>query len=195
MRWQRLRLEKLIRYSLLAGLVLLLFFVGMAAASELVSSGELVENASLYDGKTVVFRGEVIGDVMVRGDYAWINVNDDTYSSGSRELSGYNSGQSIWCKAQDVEFIKITGDYRHVGDCIEVVGVFNRACAEHGGDMDIHAEEIRLIKRGSAIPRPVEFSRIWACLILFTTSLSLFSLGRYLRYKRERREKVKGAAI
>ena len=46
------------------------------------TSLELINNAKQYDGKTVNYKGEVIGEVMVRGDYAWLHVNDGTIAIG-----------------------------------------------------------------------------------------------------------------
>ncbi|MDI6891957.1 MAG: DNA-binding protein [Actinomycetota bacterium] len=173
--------------SFVIGLLCCLMFLnpGLAAA-EVVSSGELVERCQFYDGKVVTFRGEVVGDVMIRGEFAWINVNDDAYSKGSRKLAGYNSGQSIWCRADDAKLIEVTGDYRHVGDIVEVRGMFNRACPEHGGDMDIHANEVRVVRRGRSISHPIENGKIRAASILFVISFALFALGRILRWRRLR---------
>ncbi|MDP3012632.1 MAG: hypothetical protein Q8M92_00220 [Candidatus Subteraquimicrobiales bacterium] len=181
--------------SAFLALVFLVSFASVVSANEPVLSGDLVEKAKFFDGKTVVFQGEVIGDVMIRGDFAWINVNDDVYSEGAQKLSGYNSGQSVWCKASEAKLIKTTGDYGHIGDIVEVVGIFNRACPEHGGDMDIHAEKIRIVKSGYQISHFIEPTRIWICLILFIVSLFLFALGRFLRYKRVMGEKTGGFRV
>ncbi|MCM8823850.1 MAG: hypothetical protein NC822_04145, partial [Candidatus Omnitrophica bacterium] len=48
--------------------------------------------------------------------------------------------------AKEVSF---TGNYRYNGDWIEIKGIFNRACLQHGGDLDIHAKTIRIIRKGS----------------------------------------------
>lgn len=96
-----------------------------------ISSAELINNAKLYDGKVVTYEGEIIGDIMVRGDYAWINVNDGANAIG------------IWIKSALVKDIGFTGSYKSVGDGVEITGVFRRACPEHGGDLDIHAQSIR----------------------------------------------------
>jgi hypothetical protein len=100
-----------------------------------VSSTELINNAKLYDGKIVSYEGEVIGDIMVRGAYAWLNLNDGQNAIG------------VWINSALVKDIGYTGSYKSVGDGIEVTGVFRRACLEHGGDLDIHAQAIR--KTGS----------------------------------------------
>jgi hypothetical protein len=104
-----------------------------------ISSSELINNAKQYDGKTVVYEGEVIGDVMVRGDYAWINVNDTKNAIG------------IWINQSLTKEIAFVGNYKTRGDWIEVTGTFQRACLQHGGDLDIHALGIRKISQGRQI--------------------------------------------
>ena len=106
-----------------------------------ISSVELINNAKQYDGKTVVYEGEVIADVMKRGDFAWVNVNDGLNAIG------------IWINASLLKDIEHTGSYKSIGDGIEVTGVFQRACPQHGGDLDIHAQAIRKISAGRAISK------------------------------------------
>ena len=58
---------------------ILLTLMAPLASSE--SGQALIENAGSFDGKTVTFRGEVIG-VMPRGDFAWVNILDGDYAIG-----------------------------------------------------------------------------------------------------------------
>ena len=104
-----------------------------------VSSTELINNAKLYDGKVVTYEGEVIGDIMVRGEYAWINVNDGQNAIG------------IWIEKSKTLDILYTGSYKSKGDWIEVTGIFQRACPAHGGDLDLHAQGIRKIRPGRLV--------------------------------------------
>jgi len=113
-----------------------------------ISSTELINNAKFYDGKIVVYTGEVIGDMMVRGEYAWINVNDG------------NNAIGIWIKRELIGDILYTGNYQQKGDLVEIKGKFNRACVEHGGDLDIHAQSIIKISSGSKIPHLVNKKEI-----------------------------------
>jgi hypothetical protein len=108
-------------------------------AEEDASSAELINNAKQYDGETVTYKGEVIGDIMVRKGSAWINVNDGINAIG------------IWSNKDLVKDILYTGGYKSRGDIIEVKGIFHRACLEHGGDLDIHIDELRKINSGMII--------------------------------------------
>ncbi len=104
-----------------------------------VSSVELINNAKLYDGKVLTYEGEVIGDIMVRGEYAWINVNDGQNAIG------------IWIEKSKTLDILYTGSYKSKGDWIQITGIFQRACPAHGGDLDLHAQGIRKIRPGRLV--------------------------------------------
>jgi hypothetical protein len=127
--------------------VILMFCCGAVCYAQRTSSTELINNARQYDGKSVVYIGEVIGDVMMRGDFAWVNVNDGENAIGvwlSRELAGK---------------IKFTGSYSLVGDQLEITGVFQRNCTQHGGDMDIHAQDMRIISSGKALSEQLDVAK------------------------------------
>jgi len=101
-----------------------------------ISSAELIQNAKVYDGRTIVYTGEVIGDIMARGDFAWVNINDGKNAIG------------VWMNKGLAANIIYTGSYRFKGDSVEIIGVFHRACPDHGGDLDIHAQGVRKINSG-----------------------------------------------
>ncbi|MBN1913220.1 MAG: DNA-binding protein [Candidatus Omnitrophica bacterium] len=110
--------------------------------SQPVSSSELINNAEQYDGKTVVYAGEVIGEVMARGKFAWVNLSDGKNSIG------------IWAERELLKELVYRGGYKVRGDWLEVTGIFHRACLYHGGDLDIHAQALTRISSGRA---PAEF--------------------------------------
>lgn len=123
-------------------------------AQQPVSSSELIRNAAQYDGKSVAFAGEVIGDVMVRGDYAWVNVFDG------------NNAVGIWVKKELTSEIFFTARYKSKGDVIEVTGIFRRACPQHGGDLDIHADSLRKIVAGRKLTERLNSGKKNQALIL-----------------------------
>ena len=137
-------------------LVLLLSFVSWfsAEAAAAVSSEELFRNSQEYDGQEVIFKGEVIGDIMVRGEFAWVNVRDEHGAIG------------VFCLLELTEKIEYRGSYRFKGDTLSVRGEFHRACSEHGGDMDIHAEKILIVKKGGEISHPLAPGKARASAIL-----------------------------
>ena len=147
-------------FFLLLGLCLALNISNSNCYAQTVSSSDLLSNTKAYDGEIVTYQGEVIGDVMIRQDYAWLHVNDGAIALG------------IWANRKMVQDILYTGNYHKKGDIVEVTGIFHRSCLEHGGDLDIHASEIKKILSGGSDPHPL--SRKKAYLGIFSLVLVLF---------------------
>ena len=126
-----------------------------------VTSDDLINKAVEYDKKEVVYTGEVIGDIMKRGEYSWINVSDGGNAIG------------IWLPYEEAIKIKHVGKYKQKGDTAKITGVFNRACAEHGGDFDIHTSSIEIVKQGFAVKSDLNFYRLITGIVLFIIALSL----------------------
>ena len=118
----------------------ILHFTQLSASAQSISSDELINNAKSIDGKSVAYIGEVVGDVMIRGEYAWVNLLDEKNAIG------------VWVGKDLVKDITYTGSYKFKGDVVEVSGVFHHACLQHGGDLDIHAQSLTKIIPG----RPVQ---------------------------------------
>ncbi len=133
-------MQKLKFYVLSFGFIFYLLPFAFNCYAQPVSSSELINKAKEYDGKTVIYEGEVIGDIMSRGEYAWINVNDTKNAIG------------IWIDKVFTKDIVYTGSYKSKGDWVEITGVFHRACPEHGGDLDIHGQALRKTKLGKNAP-------------------------------------------
>ena len=135
-----------------------------------VSSIELIKNAGDYDGKEVVFSGEVIGEVMFRGNNAWVNISDG------------NNAIGIWLSGDLARNIVFAGSYKTKGDLIEISGIFNRACPEHGGDLDIHARTLKKISSGRALRENINSGKIRTAII-FLGALCLILILRFLSRK------------
>jgi hypothetical protein len=155
-------------------LLALLLMLAMPLASA-ESGRELIENSSRNDGKTVSFRGEVIG-VMIRDDFAWVNLLDN---------EGYAIG--ILCPAENAKKISFIGDYSHVGDNVQVAGTFHMACAEHGGDLDIHAENFTIVATGREVDRPTNLPIAALGVALMAVAILMTF---YLRRIRKEKEKI-----
>lgn len=145
-----------------------------------------VSKGLFWNGKTVTFHGEAIGEVMVRGDYAWIHLNDDAYMVKNVEegakLGGYNTGMAIWVPASLTKRIDTYGDYQHEGSIVEIQGVFNGACKQHGGDMDIHATSVKVLRPGHVVIDPVRPWKAALAVALAAAAGILFWLERKYRY-------------
>ncbi|NPV29638.1 MAG: DNA-binding protein [Firmicutes bacterium] len=148
------------------GVALFFIFPRQVSAAP-VSSADLLNYGSRYQGKLIEFEGEVIGDLMKRGEYAWIPVSDGLNTIG------------VWAPALYVEQIKYVGSYRYRGDRVRVIGIFHQACRQHGGDLDIHAKSLEIIKQGCRISHPLDRARVLGAGILGLFAVILFFVNRF----------------
>lgn len=148
--------------------VFLITYGNSFAFAQVITSIDLINKAKSYDGKTVIYRGEVVGDIMLRKDYAWINANDGKNAMG------------IWLKKELVKDFRFLGGYGYIGEVVEVEGEFHRACPEHGGDMDIHAQTLTVGQQGSKIIHSIKIWKVKVAVsVLFILIiLCLFRLFR-----------------
>jgi len=146
---------------------IVMFFVSPVLAA--VSSTELIENPQAYDGTSIQFQGEAIGDVMERGAFGWVNLHDGSDAIG------------IWAPAAELRKIQRAGDYNHIGDTVLVEGVFRLACPEHSGEFDIHAESLTIVERGHRVVRPIDTGKVVAAIVLVPIAAALFFAERYRR--------------
>jgi len=134
----------------------------------------LIEHAMTRDQQTVIIQAEAIGEVLERGDHAWINVNDGGNAIG------------VHMTIDQAKEIKVFGGYANIGDTVRIIGTFNRACIEHGGEMDIHATSISVIKAGQPTTHEVSSLKFVMSIILLTMALA----GLYLRRHYFRKQKI-----
>ena len=136
------------RVIILILFLLILFIVPCTASDNITKINDLIEKSISFDNTEVTVQGEVIGEALERGDYAWININDTTNAIG------------IWVKRSDIDQIQFYGDYKHKGDIVKFTGVFYRACSEHGGDVDIHCSNLEIVESGYNIKEQLSTLKI-----------------------------------
>ncbi len=164
------RSQRLIIWILFCFLFSVFCFLSSVCFAQPVSSSELIERAKEYDGKIVSFQGEAIGDIMQRENFCWINVNDGVNAVG------------IWLKTGLTKKVTYTGSYKFNGDTVLIQGKFNRACLEHGGDLDIHAGSLMIIKSGFPVEEKISVQKYKAA-IGFLGVVLCFGILRRLKRK------------
>ena len=144
------------------------------AAFALTTISELVENASSLDSTQVAIEGETLGEALERGNYAWINIGDGTNAIG------------VWVERSQIAQIEYYGDYKHKGDTVKITGVFNKSCAEHNGEVDIHCTGIDVVEHGYTVHEEIASSRVIAAVILFITACAVAAV--YIKLVKKPRE-------
>lgn len=164
------RLLKIILFSFIAVTALSMNVFSMnVLAEEITDINSLIEDARKYDGQQVTVRGEAIGEVLVRGDYAWINIHDGTNAIG------------VWMTGEEASKVTTYGNYKHKGDYLVVSGIFNRADPEHGGEADLHSISLAVSEKGFSVPEVVSPVKLLSAAVL-TLSALIFA-GLFLRHR------------
>jgi hypothetical protein len=130
-----------------------------SAHAATTSSKELIDDAKTFDGRTVTYKGEAVTAILKRGEYSWVNLNDGENAIG------------VWCKSSLLDQLKYAGDYKHKGDTIEVEGTFHRACPQHKGELDIHAEKAKILKQGFGIKEDIDKRKMHAAVAILLITL------------------------
>lgn len=139
-----------------------------------VVTKDLVDYSEVYEGRTVVLRGEVIGDIMRRGQFAWVNVHDKFNAVG------------VWVPAHLTEKIGYKGSYRYKGDIVEVQGIFKHADPQLGGDFCIRAEQLSIIEKGRYLAHPPSATKINISLSMLVGTLFLLFLRLLIKTKEKK---------
>ncbi len=135
-------------------IIFLLCAFPLAVFAQNLTSRELLEQAAQYDGRSITYSGEVIGEIMRRGEFYWVNISDGENALG------------VWVNSGQAKEISFTGSYKTRGDSLEVIGIFHRACAEHGGDLDIHAQSVRKVSAGRVVKEKLNSDKVNLSLVL-----------------------------
>ncbi len=142
-----------------------------------VTTKDLVESSPIYEGRTVILRGEVIGDIMPRKTFAWINLQDQFNAVG------------VWAPLALTKNISRRGNYRYHGDIIEVRGIFDHADPEFGGEFCIRAAEIKVIEKGFLLAHPLGQVKINIAFSMLGLVLCLLVLRLVVPFKEDKERK------
>ena len=166
----KLKIKNTIFLSIVRNILYTLFLIGTFLIFNLpvhasVSSFDLLTNPNQYNGKEIVYEGEVIGDIMGH----WINVND-----GNTAIGIFAEDQRL------LDEISYLGKYKAIGDTVRITGVFYKTDPNHGGDLDIRANKLEVIKLGQKIDHPLKIDKVYSLLILFGVTILVYIIKTIL---------------
>lgn len=147
--------------------------IAIAQQNDLTAS-ELLNNPEKYNGKKIVFRGELIGEPLGRGNYRWVNVADNE-----------GNAMGVWLNAEYLKDIKYFGRYNIKGDTVEIEGIYHSICNEHTGETDIHANSFIITKEGYTIKEIIKIEKLCIALILGIAVLIMLILSLIIRKYQE----------
>lgn len=137
-------------------------------------------NRSL-DNATVVFTGEVVGDIMNGGDgYKWLNLLGDD-----------GSGIGVLVTDEMAQRVVNTGDNSTTGSTLQVRGKCHIDCGDHQGELDVHALDIRVLDAGGPVTHYADANDLKVGIALCAAAFALlliFMIARWVMDRREERE-------
>lgn len=142
-----------------------------SSAPTLLTGAELVAAGSAFDGAEVTFEGEVVSEALAGGrGHVWLNVLSGGVAIGA------------WMPEAMAEPVGSFGRWSHDGDIVRVTGVLNEACDTHGGDFDIHATEVTVLRAGTPRTHPIQY---WKLLGGIAGLLAAYLVARRARQREE----------
>lgn len=155
-----------------------------------VTSEELIECPTLFDGELVRYEGEAVGEVLLRPTHAWVHVNDDLYAarigpvSEHRTVVGGNSGMAVSIP-RGIASLVTPGAHRTAGTGLSIVGTFLRADSEDGGAPSIRAVDVQIVRDARAISQVTSRRRLVAAAVLVIVMLALLVALRVSRTRED----------
>jgi hypothetical protein len=147
-----------------------------------VSSDELYNCPQAFNGESIRYRGEVVGDVLARDGGAWVQLNDGPYAAVGTQsparpsLRGGNTGVGVFVPRELARAITAAGGPETRGDIVEVVGEFNRVDPATAETAVIRAESGRVVSRGRALGDPGLDGRALAVGVVAPLALATVAL-------------------
>jgi len=141
-----------------------------------ITAGELIDCPDVFDGRGVIYSGEVIEAVFERGGRPVAVLNDDDYALGpgplpqTRTALGGNSGMTVLLPAGFADQITHTGSYARRGDLVRVTGTFTAASGMLGGEPAIDASAAEITQPGEQITHRVSARTVLAALLAMATA-------------------------
>lgn len=149
-----------------------------------VTSNELYACPQAWDGSRVRYEGEVVGGVLPRGEWSWVQVNDDVYADvrgplpAHRDYRGGNAGIGVAVPASAAEAITTLGGPQTHGDLIEVVGRFERVDEASREVAIIRATDVSIVRAGTPFEDVRLADRELAAAVAGLVALAMVALER-----------------
>ena len=147
----------------------LLTLGGNVVAPPPISISDLITQSRSYDGRVIATEGEAIGDLMLRGEYGWVNLSDGSSAIG------------IYALSKQLGQVKYLGRYEVAGDRVRIIGTFYDACPVHSGETDIHASSVEIIRAGSLIDEILDRNKLILSLEVALLAMLAFALRQFVR--------------
>lgn len=137
-----------------------------------------------YDGVTVRYTGEVVGDLLMRDGGAWVLVNDDGYAlqvgplPAHGEHVGSNTGLTVWLPNELQSAVTGLGRPNRRGDVLAIEGRIVRADPADGGGLTLRATDVEVLAPSTTIDEPLDEPQLWFAIAMTVVATGLWLLRR-----------------
>ncbi|MEX1178072.1 MAG: hypothetical protein WEB09_06390 [Nitriliruptor sp.] len=155
--------------------------------SERVSSDQIFACPQAFDGLTVTFAGEVIGDLLDRDGGVWVQVNDDAYAlevgpqARHGDHRGFNTGLPVWLPDGMHEQITGLGGPDVRGDVLLIEGTLLRTDPADGGSTTLRAERATIVEPAVELPEPFHAVQAIVAAVLGVVTLVALEWSRRVK--------------
>lgn len=137
--------------------------------------GALLGATPRQDNRAVSIQGEAIGAPLVAdAGHKWVNIKNGKAMIG------------VLMTNEQADLIESYCAYERTGDIVTVDGVFHIACASHGGELEVHADQIEVVSHGGGWSSPVSISPFVWGLALLAMGAVLTAVRRKMRAGRKK---------
>lgn len=149
-----------------------------------VTSTQVLGCPAAFDGRSVVFTGELVGDLLARDGGAWVLVNDDDYAlevgplPAHRDRRGTNSGLSVWLPDRLHGLVTGLGGPGRRGDLVRVEGVVRRADPDDGGGLTLRADTLQVLAPSVRVHEPFDVAQAWSAAAALALAAGVWSARR-----------------
>jgi hypothetical protein len=154
-------------------------------ADHRVTSAQVLGCPVAFDGRSVTFVGELVGDLLTRDGGAWVLVNDDDYAlelgplPSHRDRRGTNSGLSVWLPEGLHRQVTGLGGPGQRGDLVRIDGVVRRADRSDGGGLTLRADSLEVLSPAAPVEEPLNVAQVWLAVGALATAAAVWSGRRW----------------
>lgn len=142
----------------------------------LVTSARVVACPAAFEGLSVRYVGELVGDLLPREGGAWVLVNDDDYAlevgplPAHRDHRGINEGLTVWLPEELQARVTGLGRPNQRGDVVELEGRIERTDPADGGGLTLRAARMEILAAATTVEEPLAVPQL-----LFTVAMGLIA--------------------
>ncbi len=149
-----------------------------------VTSEQVLACPMAFDGLSVTYVGEAIGELLPRDGGAWVLVNDDDYALDTgplpthRDFGGFSGGLRVWLPDELLDEIDGFGGPERRGTILELRGTVVRDDPDDAGGLTMRALSAEVVRESESIGAPFHAAQAVTASVLAVLAAGAWVLAR-----------------